>query len=127
MFPSLLIQPEIAVSSYWVVYLVLTFCFLLRQFKQILVVVSILLILFLPFTAKAMMGGPGRCGTSCMSIWGNTVYPSVYYGNYSYNAYSFYSDPYAYFRVLSPWYGASLYQSPYGRAIQSIEEPKAEK
>ena len=126
MFPSLLIQPEITFTSYWVVYLVLTFGFFLRQFKKILVVLSALLILFVPFSAKSMMGAPGRCGSSCMASWGNTSYPSVYYGNYSFNPYSFYVDPYAYYRMLSPWYGASLYQTPYGRAVQSIVEPKVE-
>lgn len=125
MFPSLLIQPEVTMASYWVVYLVLTFGFLLRQFKNIMLVVAALIILVMPLSAKAFMGGPGVCGTSCMSMWGRTSYPSVYYGNYSVNPYSFYVDPYAYYRMLSPWYSTGLYQPSYNRTVQSLDDPKA--
>ena len=124
MFPALLVQPETAFSSYWIVYVVLTFGFLLKHFRKILIMLFVFLILGLPIPVRAFMGGAGRCGSSCVAMWGNTTYPSVYYGNYSFNPYSFYADSVSYYRMLSPWYLGNLNQYPINRSVQSVEDPK---
>ena len=126
MFPSLLVQPEMTFASYWVAYLILTFGFLLQQYKKILSATLLLFALTLATPTEAMMWRPsGQCGSSCYSMWGQPSYPSLYFGNYNLNPYSFYSDPYSYFSMIQPWYGVPqpLPIQPI-RTIQNVDQQK---
>lgn len=120
MFPALLIQPEVSLASFWVFYIVLSFGALLKNFKKLLSLLSFVFILLTPYSANAAMYVPGKCGSWCFQTWGTPTYPSVYYGNYSINPYAFYNDPFAYYRMLTPWYGAGPFPNG-SRSIQSIE------
>jgi hypothetical protein len=122
MFPSVLVEPQLPFVSYALVSFGLIFGFYLRAFKRGLTMIAIGGILFLPQATFSMMGGPGVCGTSCMMMWGRPSYPSVYYGNFNVNPWSFYASPISYYRMLPSW--SMAYSGPYARTIQSVDVPK---